>query len=114
MIDPTLFAGVPYGNYTALLDFAGTLDLYLRQGLAPAIHAASGGSPRLLPLGDQPGSPTWLHAVQQTYEAMARALHLPPPPDLESYDLRNEGDFASFMFNISAATRQLRQVAGLP
>jgi len=114
VIDPTLFAGTPYGNYTALLDFAGLLDLYHRQGLQPAIRAATGASYRALPLGDRPGSPAWLHAVQQTYTNAYRALGLPGPPDLESYDLRQEGDFASFMFQLSAATRQLRQVAGLP
>ena len=57
MIDPSLFASVPHRNFTALLDFAGTFDLYceLVPGTAP-IERIRAAKPRGLILSGGPAS----------------------------------------------------------
>lgn len=111
MIDPNLFSGVPYRNTTALVDFAGTLQLYFRP-LADAIFATTGRAIRLYPIGD-PLGPTWLQAIQAQYTEAADALGLPIPQDLAEYDLTRAEDHASFFFIISQETRALREAVGL-
>ena len=51
-------------------------------------------------------------ASQQTYQNAAVALGVAPPPDLQSYDLKEPGDFASWTFIISTVSRQLANAAG--
>ena len=84
MIDPALFSSVPHRNFTALLDFAGTFDLYHR--VLANVVAAQGHPYRRYPLGDGRGTPDWLWAVQQTHVNAAAALGIAPPPDLASFD----------------------------
>lgn len=110
-LDPALFASVPYGSATALLDFSGTLQLYMRN-LTAQVFALTGISVREVPLGD-PGGPQWLEAVQSQYVAIASALGVDAPPDLSSYDLAEPSDHASFFFQLAQETRALRNATGL-
>ena len=110
-LDPALFASVPYGNKNALLDFSGTLGLYVRN-LTAQVFALTGISVREVPLGD-PGGPQWLEAIQSQYVAITTALGLDAPPDLASYDLTQAEDHASFFFQLAQETRALRNATGL-
>lgn len=111
MIAPTLWAGTPHDNRTALLDMAGTLELWFR-GLAQTIHALTGTAVRVSPIG-VPGGTAWLQSIQAMCAEAANALGLSPPPDLASYDLRDESDFQSWMFTMSQEGERLRVAAGL-
>lgn len=110
MIDPTLFASVPFRNPNALADFAGVLQLY-HQALAEFLHRTRGVSYRLYPIGTPTGS-DWLLAVQRQYEAVATAIGVAGPPDFASYDLSRAEDHASFFFTLANYTRALRDAAG--
>lgn len=110
-IDPRFFANIPFRNPTAWTDFLGTFDLWHR-ALAQQVFLTTGNVYRVYPLGDG-GGEEWLAAVQATYVGAAKALGLPPPPDLQSYDLSQPGDFASWTFIVSEASRSLRAAAGL-
>jgi hypothetical protein len=112
VIDPRLFSGLPFNNKTAWLDFLGVHDLYWKQGLIPAIQGITGNSFKTYPLGGGGGA-DWLSAVQQTYQNAALALGVSPPPDLQSYDLGQASDFASWTFIISQELRRLSLAAGL-
>ena len=111
MIDPRLFASVPFKNPTAWVDFTGTFFLYHR-ALVDRIFATTSQTIRLGNLGDGGGAP-WLLALQRQHEAEAAALGLDSPPSFVDYDLRNAEDFASFMFLLSEDLVRLRQASGL-
>ncbi len=111
MIDTRLWGSVPYNNQTAWLDFLGQFDLWHR-ALVQKVTALTGKPYRTYPLGNG-GGHEWLHAVQQQYVNASAALGLAPPPDLESYDLNQAGDFASWTFIIGEASRSLALAAGL-
>ena len=113
MIDPALFASVPYGSKTALVDFAGTLELYFRALAQQAATVAPGLTFRLYPLGDPNQQEQWLDAIQSQYRAIAEVLQIEGPPDLTSFDLDEPEDHASFFFIIAQETRILRNAVGL-
>jgi hypothetical protein len=84
------------------------------QALAQQIFRVTGTTYRTYPIGTaQKSDRGWLLAVQSQYQHAARALGLAPPPDLASYDLGDEGDFASYLFVVSEAARRLRVASGL-
>lgn len=112
MIDPGLWASTPFNNATALQDFFGMVGSY-HTVLADQIAQVFGVTVRTTPLGDGGGA-TWLFALQEELVQMARAVGIEAPPDLSSYNLRDETDFASFMFLHAQYTRQLRTAAGIP
>lgn len=111
-IDPALFASTPFGNPTALVDFSGTLQLYLRN-VTQRVFDLTGISVREVPLGD-PGPPQWCEAIQSQYVAITTALGIDSPPDLSSYDLEQASDHASFFFQLAQTTRVLRNAIQLP
>jgi hypothetical protein len=99
-----------FGNKTAWTDFCGTLDLYHR-ALSKAVFTATGKTVRTAPLGT-PGGSEWLAALQAVYNSEGQALGI-AIPDLQSYDLRQAEDFASFTWTLSQITQSLRKAAGL-
>ncbi len=111
MIDPKLFASIPFNNKTAWTDFLGQFALY-HHALADRVGRTLGTSYRVYPLGDG-GGPEWLGAVQQTHQNAAQALALSPPPDLQDYALDDASDFASWTFAISQDLTRLRIASGL-
>lgn len=112
MLDPKLLASVPFNNLNAWRDFTGVLERYHR-GLAHAVFLLNGKNYRILPLGDGSGGPEWLQAVQSQHAEAAKALALAPPPDLQSYSLRDKSDFASFCWILSQDLERLRKAAGI-
>jgi len=111
MVDPRLWASLPFNNRNAWIDFTGCFDLWHR-ALAAKVAALTGTTYKTYPLGNGVGT-DWLHAVQRQYQNAAAALGIAPPPDLESYDLDQAGDFASWTFTISQTSRTLARAAGL-
>ena len=87
------------------------MELWHR-ALAAKVAALTGTAYKTYPLGTG-GGPDWLHAVQLQYQNASAALGIAPPPDLESYDLSQAGDFASWTFIISQTSRTLALAAGL-
>lgn len=111
MIDTRMWASVPFKNPTAWVDFVGTHDLWWRV-VSDRIVALTGAPIRTYPLGSG-GGQVWLAAVQQQYTHAAEALGLEPPPDLQTYDLSEPGDFASWTWVISQTARQIALATGL-
>jgi hypothetical protein len=111
-IDTRLWASTPFNNPTAWSDFVGTHFLWW-QTMKDQIASITGVSVRLYPIGHGGGS-AWLNAVQKTYESACNALGIAPPADLESYQLSDPGDFASWCFTISQESRRLALASGLP
>ncbi len=111
MVDPRLWGSVPFNNKNAWDDFTGTFALWHR-ALATQIATLTGIAYKTYPLGTG-GGDEWLHAVQRQYQNASAALGIAPPVDLESYDLTQPGDFASWTFTISQASRTLALAAGL-
>lgn len=111
-LDPSVWASTPYGNPTALLDTAGALQQW-HKALADTIFALTGTAYALYPIGDAPGTPEWLFAIQQQYNLASAALGLGSPANLQSFDLADPQDFSSFMFLITQESLALRSAAGL-
>ena len=112
MLDPALFASVPFGSVTAMRDFAGNLALY-NHALADQIFAVAGET---IPVPDvgTPGGYDWLQAIQSYLQSASVALGLGSPADLSSFDLSEATDHASFFFSLSQEYRVLRAASGLP
>lgn len=110
--DPRMWSSLPFRNRNAWSDFVGRHYLF-HIALQRQVFAVTGNSYTVPPIGDGNMSAEWLQAVQNVYVGAAKALGTPPPPDLQSYNLRDAGDFASWTFVVSETARQLRQVAGL-
>lgn len=112
MISTRLYASVPYKDFTAFRDFAGSLYLYHR-ALADTIFRTLGKPYAVLPIGDGRGEQEWLRAVQQTHAHAALALGIASPPDLTSFDLSKEADHTSWFFSVSNDLERLRLAAAL-
>lgn len=93
-------------------DFAGTLELY-NKALADQIFALTGEPITLMVIGT-PGGFDWLQSIQKTMQSASLALGLGSPPDLASFDLREEEDHASFFFSLAQEYAVLRRASGLP
>lgn len=111
MMDPALWASVPFNNRTALLDLAGTLEVWFR-AVNRAIAPVANRSVRSLPIGT-PGGATWLEAIQAQFNEAHDALGIEPPPDLASYDLADPVDWASWTWLLSQTAQTLRVAAGV-
>jgi len=82
--------------------------------LADQIHTTTGRSVTTLPVGTGAGRGPWLLLVQQMMNEACDALGVPPPPDLATYNLSDQDDFASWMYTMSQQGERLRITAGLP
>src|SRR5262249_7925819 len=102
---------MPYKNQDAFSDFMGQHDLWWR-ALTQQIFLLTGTTIRTYPLGTGGGS-DWLARLQQQYENASTALGIAQPPDLETYDLSQPGDFASWTWILSQQARQLAVASGL-
>lgn len=113
-IDPRTFASTPFKNKNAFLDLTGQLQ-QLHVAIAETVGRNFGVTYPLYPIGTAGASTTdWLQALQAQCGAAAAALGIPQPPDLGSYDLSDEGDFASWAFQVGEFHRALALAAGLP
>lgn len=111
MIDTRLWSSTPFKNPTAWADLTGSLELF-HHALAQNVFALHHTTYAVQPLGSGRGA-GWLEALQKQNADAAAALGIPPPPDLESYDLDQPGDFASFTFTLGQFSRELAVQAGL-
>ena len=109
MVDVSLWASIPFRNPTAWLDFLGHHALWHR-ALAETVFRLNGATYRTYPLGDG-GGIEWMHAHQQEHVGANQALSLGSPADLESYDLTDPEDFASWCFVHAQEHRVLRSEA---
>ncbi len=107
MIDTRLWSSTPFRNRNAFMDLTGQIELF-HKALAQRI-------PRtypLSPIGSGRGS-DWMNGLQDQCAAAATALGVAQPPDLQSYNLDDEGDFASWCFQVGQYHRLLAVAAGL-
>lgn len=112
MIDPSLWSSIPPRNPSAWADFLGQFEIWHR-ALAQTIARTTGRSIYTFPMGDG-GSSEWLSAVQRVYAEATAALGIAGPTDLQSYDLNNPTEFASWAWLVSLESRRVRLAAGLP
>ena len=111
--DTRLWASTPFHNRTALLDLLGQVKLF-HSALAEHVARAFDVSYALYPIGSPSNeNAQWMDAIYQQCRAVARALGLPPPPDLSTYDLEDEGDWAAWTYELSNYHRALSIASGL-
>jgi len=129
MLDSRQLASTPFRNVTALLDLQGHLEMF-RRALTAKIFALTGKNYRDANLGDGSGifalgySPTkkwaeavptgdYLQSLQQTLGNACGALGITQPQDLSSFDLRDAGEFSSFVWVLSQELRRISTAAGI-
>lgn len=112
MLSPSLLGSTPFNNRTALVDLAGTIDLY-HQALCETISRNFGVPVVKYPLGSGRGEPEWLDALTKQHAAEANAMSLAGPPSFSEFDLKDPAEFASFTFLLANDLERLRRVAGL-
>lgn len=114
MIDARIWSSTPHKNKNAFLDLTGQIALF-HAGLAEQVGRILGVSYPLYPLGTAGANTTdWMQALQAQCSAAAAVLGIAQPPDLASYDLADEGDFASWTFQLGQFHAGLALAAGLP
>lgn len=106
MMDPRLWSSTPFRNPTAWAELTGMIELFHRQ-LADVVQYT------VLPIGTGRGE-GWASGLQQQCQYAASALGTGPAPDLQSYNLDDAGDFASFTFQLGQFHRALQLAAGIP
>lgn len=113
MIDPRLWASTPFRNRNAFLDLQGQIELF-HSALADTVGRTLERTYPTYSLGSpSPDMKNTLTALQAQCSGAAVALGIPQPPDLESYDLTDAGDFASWTFQVAEFHRALQIAAGL-
>ena len=103
LMSPLIWQGVPYGDADSFLDFLG-------------VHTAWHGA-----LASVTGTPeltyddlrTQLLRHAEIHNALAKALQIPPPTDLVSYDLNDRDSFDGFMATHALEHNRLRFAAGI-
>lgn len=112
MLSPDLLAGTPHKSGTAFLDLIGQVSL-MHATLIEATIRTTGVVPRRVPFDAGEPQEHLLNAIQEQHVSLARALGLPPPGDLQSFDLTQAGDWASWTFLLAADLTRLRDAAGV-
>jgi hypothetical protein len=54
-----------------------------------------------------------LDQVQAQHAALSRALGIDDPPDLQSFDLKQEGDWTSWVYLLAGDLNRLKSAAGV-
>ena len=103
LMSPLLWEGVPFGDKDSFDDWLGVHQLW-HQALASVT-----GTP-ILTLDDLR---TQLLRHAELHIGLARALAIPPPTDLVSYDLTDRDSFDGFMATHSLEHQRLRSAAGI-
>ena len=128
-LDSRQVASTPFRNITALQDLCGYLEGY-RRALSAKIFALNGKTYRDANLGDGSGlfalgySPTkkwaeavptgdYLQSLQQTLGNACGALGISQPQDISSFDLRDSGEWSSFVWVLSQELRRISTAAGI-
>jgi hypothetical protein len=107
-----MWGSTPFGSRNAWVDLTGMIQQF-HVALAPKVFALTQRTYPLLPLGTTTMSPVWLAALQTQCDAAGEALGIGRAPDLQSYDLADPTDWASWTFNMGQFHRALAVAAGL-
>lgn len=109
MIDVRIWAGTPFANRTALIDLQGQMEMFHR-----ALASRIAQTYPLFNLGTpMTNQRQFMESLQSQCSSAARALGLPPPPDLQTYRLNEPQEFASWILQVSTFHRQLQLAGGL-
>lgn len=112
-LSPSLISGVPFRNRTAYSDLSGIL-FFQHQAIAETISRTLGVAVRLMPLGGADiTSESFLFALQAQFADECRALFITPPADMQSFDLDDEAEFASWTFLVAEELSRVKSAAGV-
>lgn len=112
-LDPTLLSGVPFQSRTAALDLSGQIFLLCR-AITEKVSRDFGVACSLYPLGGADlKSESYLAALQAQLSAITTALALAPSPDVQSFDLDDESEWASWTYLVSGELNRLKLAAGV-
>jgi hypothetical protein len=111
VVDPILWASLPFRNRTAFLDFLGDHAIW-HHVTADVIFRDTGTAYKTFPLGGYGAG--WHRAHQQEHQQIHLALGLAPPPDMENYSLAEEGPFTTWSYIHAQDHRLIRAAAGIP
>jgi len=104
LISPLLWQAIPFGLPEGMLDFLGQHDLWHRTlaAKAPAVQIVN---------LDQ--LPEIMDVHDDIHTALARALHLSPPPDFSLYDIRQRSGWVLFSQSHALEHERLRAATGI-
>lgn len=112
IVDPRSWEFLQYGDQSAWLDFLGTHELQHRAFADTVIRVLGHPTFAALPLGDYTG-PEWHDSHQLVHDGVARSLGLVAAPDLRSYDLADQEQWASYHWIHAREHTRIRQAASL-
>lgn len=112
-LSPSLISGVPFRNRTAYADLSGIL-FFQHRAIAETISRTLGVAVRLMPLGGADiTSESFLFALQMQMADETRVLAIAPAADVQSFDLTDEAEFASWTFLVASETSRIKSAAGV-
>ena len=82
-------------------------------GLTPAVIGLTGLAPKRYPVDAGAKLPDLLQSIQAQHTSFAQTLSIAAPPDLQSFDLRDPTDFASWTFLLSGDLARIKAAAGV-
>lgn len=112
MIDPGLLAGTPYRSKTAYEDMIGTIAVVFN-GLVEQTTLLTGTSVALYTFDSNEETDDILEQIQNQARAISRGLGIADPPDLQSFNLREESDWVSWTFLMAGELKRLKDAAGV-
>lgn len=114
VVDPDSWKVLIFGDATAWTDFLGAHALWHR-ALDDVIRATGASPYATLPLGDGPvgAGHDWHRVHQMTHAGEANALGIAGPIDLQTFDLKDPAQFASWCWLHAQEHILLRQDAGI-
>ncbi len=112
MMDPTLLAGTPFRNRSAFEDLVGTVS-FMHNALIQSTVTLTGIPPTRYALDPAAPQADLLQAIQAQHASLAESLGIAQPSDLQSFDLTDATDFASWTFLLADDLTRLRDAAGI-
>ena len=112
MIDPRVFSSTPHKSLTAFQDLVGQVVL-MHAALIPAIIAQTGVMVRRYPIDAGAQQADLLQTIQQQHNSECLALGIEPPPDIQSFDLKDPTEWASFTFILANDLARIKASAGI-
>ena len=112
MLDPRILAGTPHRSKSSFEDLLGQVVL-MHSAFITQIIAATGNTPARYPMDAGQKTEDLLQAIQAQHVSEARALGISAPPDLQSFDLKDATQFASWTLLLGNDLYRIKQAVGI-
>jgi hypothetical protein len=112
VLDPNILAGTPFRNKTAYEDMIGTIST-IHDGLIEAVSNLTQTSPAKYVLDANSPMDETLETIQSQSQALSRALGIDDPPDLQTFNLRDQSEWVSWTFVVAQDLNRIKIAAGV-